>query len=792
MIEHPAFMVEEWSIHEVGLHLDTLAQNESIFALSNGHIGLRGNFDEGEPYGLPGTYLNSFFELRPLPYAEGGYAYPESGQTIINVTNGKLIRLLVDDEPFDVRYGEVQDHERELDLRNGVLRRSVRWTTPAGRTVKISSVRLVSLTQRAIAAISYEVEPLGAPMRVVVQSELVANEALPDQGKDPRVGAALASALESEEHQAFDTTGLLVHHTRVSGLLIGAAMDHHIEGPPEMVIESESSPDVARVTVTTRLKPGERLRIVKFVAYGWSSLRSRPAIHDQIKAALSAARYTGWEGLLAEQRAYLDDFWSRADVELEGDPEIQQAVRFALFHVLQAGARGERRPIPAKGLTGPGYDGHAFWDTEIFVLPVLALTLPRAAADALRWRQLLLPQAKEHARELTLRGAAFPWRTIRGAESSGYWPAGTAAFHINADVAYAVATYISATGDAAFEEEVGLELLVETARLWRSLGFLNAATDQFRIDGVTGPDEYSAISDNNVYTNLMAQRNLRWAAEGVKLYPEKARALGVDADEAASWREAAEKMLIPYDERLGVTPQDETFTEHEVWDFAHTAPDEYPLFLHFPYFDIYRKQVVKQADLVLAMHLRGDAFTPEQKARNFAYYEPLTVRDSSLSASTQAVLAAEVGQLQLAYDYLGEAAFMDLHDLAHNARDGLHMASLAGAWTALVAGFGGMRLRHSSLQFSPRLPEALGRLAFHLLFHGCRLRVEVTAKEATYRLLDGSPLKVRHYGEEILLPVDGAVTRPIPDMKVGPRPTQPPGRAPVARGLQAHSTRTPV
>ncbi len=788
MSEQPTFMVEEWSLRETGLHLNTLPQTESIFALSNGHIGLRGNLDEGEPHGLPGTYLNSFYELRPLPYAEGGYAYPESGQTVINVTNGKIIRLLVDDAPFDLRYGKVQDHERELDLRNGVLRRSVCWTSPAGHTVKVSSVRLVSFTQRAIVAISYEVEPLETPVRIVVQSELVANEALPPQSKDPRVGAALESPLVSEEHQAQGTAGLLVHHTRISGLRIGAAMDHHIEGPPQMVVTSESLPDIARVTVTGRLKPGERLRIVKLIAYGWSSLRSRSAIHDQIRAALSAASFTGWEGLLAEQRAYLDDFWGRADVELEGDPEIQQAVRFALFHVLQAGARAEGRPIPAKGLTGPGYDGHAFWDTETFVLPVLTLTVPHAAADALRWRHLILDQAREHARQLGLRGAAFPWRTIRGAESSGYWPAGTAAFHINADIAYAVASYIEATGDPAFEEEVGLELLVETARLWRSLGFLNTATDQFRIDGVTGPDEYSALGDNNVYTNLMAQRNLRWAAEGVKLYPEKARALGVDADEAASWREAAEKMFIPYDERLGVTPQDENFTEHEVWDFANTTPDQYPLLLHFPYFDLYRKQVIKQADLVLAMQLRSDAFTPEQKARNFAYYEPLTVRDSSLSASTQAVLAAEVGQLELAYDYLGEAAFIDLHDLAHNARDGLHMASLAGAWMALVMGFGGLRLQKGSLWFTPRLPDALGRLAFHLLFRGCRLRVEVTATEATYRLLDGSPLKVHHHGDEITLPVNESITRPIPPVKAGPRPTQPPGRAPIPRG-SVRSTR---
>src|SRR3989442_3964319 len=262
MIEHPAFPVEEWSVRETGLNLDILAQTESIFALSNGHIGLRGNLDEGEPHGLPGTYLNSFYELRPLPYAEGGYAYPESGQTTINVTNGTLIRLLVNADAFDVRYGELQEHERELDFRNGVLRRSVHWTSPAGRTVKISSVRLVSLTQRAIAAISYEVEPLDAPVRVVVQSELVANEALPPQSGDPRVGAALESALESEEHLAQGTGGRLIHHTKVSGLRIGAAMDHQIEGPPEMVVASESVPAIARGTITTRPTPVQRLRIV--------------------------------------------------------------------------------------------------------------------------------------------------------------------------------------------------------------------------------------------------------------------------------------------------------------------------------------------------------------------------------------------------------------------------------------------------------------------------------------------------------------------------------------------------
>ncbi|GAB2833580.1 glycosyl hydrolase family 65 protein [Actinoallomurus bryophytorum] len=778
MIKQAAYAVEPWCVREQRLDLDTLAQSESVFALSNGHIGLRGNLDEGEPHGLPGTYLNSVYELRALPYAEAGYGYPESGQTIINITNGKLIRLLVNDEPFDVRYGEVGSHERLLDLRAGTLSRKAEWTSPAGDTVRVSSVRLVSLVQRSVAAICYEVEAVNEPVRIVVQSELVANESLPDTVKDPRAAAVVDCPLVGEECVAGEQSVVMVHRTRESGLRVAAAMGHEIESP-DGKIETDVSDDVGRLTVATHLKPGERLRIVKYLAYGWSSQRSRPALHDQVIAAMAAAKLSGWDGLLSEQRKYLDDFWAGADVEVDGDPEVQQAVRFGLFHVLQAGARGERRPISAKGLTGPGYDGHTFWDTESFVLPVLTFTQPRVVADALRWRHSTLDAAKARAEQLGLAGAAFPWRTISGDECSGYWPAGTAAFHIGADIAHAVVRYLYATEDEDFARDYGLELLVQTARLWRSLGH-HDAQGRFRIDGVTGPDEYSAIADDNVYTNLMAQQNLRAAADLAERHPEQAEHLGVTDEETASWRDAAADMYIPFDERLQVHPQSEGFTDHAPWDFESTEADQYPLLLHFPYFDIYRKQVVKQADLVLAMHLLGEAFTPEQKARNFAYYEALTVRDSSLSASTQAVIAAETGHLDLAHDYLGEAALMDLGDLEHNTRDGLHIASLAGAWTALVAGLGGMRMPEGRLEFTPRLPGGITRLVFRMRFRGRRLKIHITAHEVVYELLEGEPLEIFHNGKPLVLN-GGAVTRKVSAPPRRPAPTQPRGRAPRRR-----------
>jgi alpha,alpha-trehalose phosphorylase len=779
------YPVEPWCVREPRLDLNRLAQSESVLAVANGHIGLRANLDEGEPHGMPGTYLNSFYELRPLPYAEPGYGYPESGQTVINVTNGKPLRLLVNDEPFDVRYGELRSHERALDLRAGTLRRSLEWVSPAGQAVRVRSTRLVSFTHRAVVAVEYEVEPVDEPVRIIVQSELVANEQLPASRPDPRVAAALESPLLAEEHLAKDTGGLLVHRTRGSGLRVAAGMDHVFDGPPGTGVTAEAHPDWARTTFACVLRPGERLRIVKFVGYGWSSQRSLPALRDQVHAALTGASFAGWEGLVRSQREYLDAFWDAADVEIDGDAEIQQAVRVGLFHVLQAGARAERRPIAAKGLTGPGYDGQVFWDMEMFVLPVLTYTLPSAAADALRWRHSTLDLAQQRAQTLDLAGAAFPWRTVSGEECAGYWPAGTAAFHINADIADAVLRYVGATGDEDFMREVGLELLVETARLWRSLGH-HDRHGRFHIDGVTGPDEYSALGDDNVYTNLMAQRNLRGAADAAIRHHDEARALGVDQEDAAAWRDAANAMHIHYDEELDVHQQALGFTHYREWDFASTDRDKYPLLLHYPYYLLYGSQVIKQADLVLAMHWRGDAFSAEAKARNLAYCEARTVRDSSLSACTQAVLAAEVGHLDLAHDYLAESALVDLDDLSRNTGDGVHLAALAGGWLALVAGFGGMRDHDGQLTFAPRLPSRVSRLSFSLRWRGHRLRVTVERDEATYALRDAvsdATVELVHHGERLTVTADKPVSRPIPAAQaVGAAPQQPPGRPPRRRG----------
>jgi alpha,alpha-trehalose phosphorylase len=771
------FDVAAWGIGWTSWDETRLARRESVFSLSNGHLGWRGVLDEGDPSEVPGTYLNGVFEEHPMPYAEEGYGYPDSGQSVINVPDGSIIRLLVNEEPLDIRTGRLDRHVQHLDFRAGTLRREVDWTSPGGRSLRLRSTRLVSLTHRAIAAVAYEVTAMDGPMEITVLSEIVANEPLPRVHSDDRVQGPLNRPLEPVEHHIAGTRATLLHRTRRSRIDVAVAMEHQVEGAAAAVA-TEATEDLARTTFDARLEHGDSIRIVKFVAHEWSGSLSEGGLRDRVEAALATAVHAGWDGLAAQQRRDLDDFWRCADVTVEGDPRLQQAVRFALFQVLQSAARAELRSVPGKGLTGPGYEGHTFWDAEAFVLPVLTYTLPDAAREALRWRHATLPHARRRAQHLHLAGAAFPWRTIDGRECSGYWPAGTIAFHVNADIAAAAMRYVAATGDVDFERSAGLEILVETARLWLALGRWDEDA-VFHIDGVTGPDEYSALVDDNVFTNLMAQRNLRGAAAAARRHEERARALGVDAEEVAAWLLAADAIAVPFDIERGVHEQSAGFTRRERWDFDGTAPSQYPLHSHFPYFDLYRKQVVKQADLVLALQFAHEAFTADETARAFAYYEELTVRDSSLSAAAQAVVAAWVGHLDLAMDYLREAATIDLDDLRDDIDDGLHIAALAGVWTALTSGFGGMREGRTGLQFAPRLTAPLTRVAFGVRLNGRVLRVDVSPESTMYVLSAGAPLPIEHFGERVtVLPGEPLTlaTPALPDP--GPAPTQPKGRAP--------------
>ena len=774
----PKLETAPWLVREPRVDPDTLAVAESVLTLSNGYVGIRGTLDEVEPSGMRGTYLSGVYGVHPLSYPEGGYGQPEEGQALLTVADGTPVRLLVDGSALDVRKVLPQVHERALDLRAGTLDRCVRWTAQSGTTVEVTSRRLVSLVERSVVAVRYEVRVVDAPApaHVVIRSELAAGEVTPTgvDNDDPRVADALGQAFEPRAQLGTANGGALVERTRRSGITVATAVAHEVDGGR---VSTHVDEQHVVTTVAADIRAGEGITVVKLVGYSWSHDAGSDSVLAEASAAVSSALDLGWEMLLARQRATLDELWATADVEVDGDPQLQQALRYTVFQLFCSAACISGAPVGAKGLTGSGYSGHTFWDVEGFLVPALTLLRPDAASRLLRWRSATLDLARERAGTLGLEGACFPWRTINGRETSAYWPASTAAMHVNADIARAFWLHQNVTG----EDLVllgGVAVLVETARLWMSIGHEDAAGG-WHLFGMTGPDEYTGVVDDNVFTNLMARRNLRWAADTCQRLPEHASELGVDDAEMAAWRSAADAVHVPWDEELHVHPSNANFTTYREWEFERER-HSYPLQEHQHYATFYRRQVLKQADLVLALWWCRDEFTAEEVARDLDYYEARTVRDSSLSAAVQAVVCAQAQHPDLALRYLRECALVDLRDIQGDTAKGLHLAAVGGAWLAFVAGLGGLREDHAGLEIAPLLPSPLTRTAYHVTWRGRTLRVE-TAREGTTVTLargegpvtvvvDGTPLSVTAEA-----PVRAPLRTPTPLLD---EPRQPVGRKP--------------
>jgi len=777
---------EPWAVETVRFDRDLAeqfaGQGETMFALSNGYLGVRGMFDEGTPVKEPGVFLNGFFEFRPITYGEHAYGFPRRGQSILNCPDGTIMKLFVGDEPFTLSQAKVLSYRRRLDLQNATLVRDVCWAAPSGQRLRLTTTRLVSLADRHLAAIAYELRAEDGEADVLISSELAYRPPLPLDIEDPRLAAGFTDrVLRPAGTSGRGPRAVLSYCTRRSKLLLACGVDHAWTTDGMISSESTCTEDLAVTVFKGTLRRGESIRIEKYLAYHYGDDAASTEIKQAAQTTLDRAREQGFAGVAARQKTEAAEFWRRADITVvTDDPRTQQVVRWNLFQLLQASERVEGHGIAARGLTGQSYEGHYFWDTEIYVLPFLVYTQPRIARALLQHRYGMLDKARVRARELGHAGAIFPWRTINGEEASAYYAAGTAQYHINADIAYAVRKYVEVSGDEAFLWQTGAEILVETARLWRDLGFFSDRHDgRFCINGVTGPDEYTALVNNNYFTNLMARENLRYAADTLRAMaracPEAladlAHRTGLSDEEPASWEEAADRMYLPYDERLGIRPQDEDFLDLEPWDFANTPQENYPLLLHYHPLNLYRSQVIKQADTVLAMFLLGSQFTVEEKKRNFDYYDPLTTHDSSLSVCIQSIVANEIGYRRKALRYFRFAAVMDLSDVGGNMMHGAHIASIGGTWMALVYGFAGLRDDGGRLSFRPRLPDEWSRLAFCLTVQGRRLRVEIDRDMTSYELLAGAPLALRHDGAEITLSAQAPlVRRPTPKPPPEPLP----------------------
>ncbi len=822
-LDRTQFPVDEWALTEAEFSTATQGRTETLFAVGNGYLGLRGNFEEGHKAYAEGTFINGFHDTWQIRHAEEAYGFARVGQTIVNAPDARVIRLYVDDEPFVVADADTIEYSRRLDFRTGVLERVIEWRTPSGKRVLIRSRRLVSFADRHLAVIDYEVTMLDADASILISSQILnrqdrvdefaaaggAGSGSPAGGiADPRKASGFADRVLLPRFKwTHDGRYVLGYRTANSGMTIACGAEHRLETDNEWDETSQIDDDIAKHVYRVRAKAGQRIRLVKTLAYHTSSTVPTTELADRTNRTLDRIGEAPIDEVFDEQERWLAAFWKRSDVVVAGQPEVQQAVRWNLFQLAQSTARTDGGGIAATGVSGSGYGGHYFWDTEIYVLPFLTYTSPQVARNALRFRHGMLDAARDRAVELNQRGALFPWRTINGLESSAYYAAGTAQYHIDADISHALSQYVAATGDFDFLDRGAIDILVETARMWADLGFWRArgkSSETFHIHGVTGPDEYTTVVNDNLFTNVMARANLRAAVRQTRrlkreepaLYAAMVKRLDLADDEIEEWSTAAEAMHILYDADLGIHPQDAQFLEKELWDLENTPASKRPLLLHFHPLVIYRFQVIKQADVVLALLLQGDEFTTEEKRADFEYYDALTTGDSTLSASTQSIIAAEVGYRELALGYFQAALYVDLGDLHNNTADGIHVASTGGVWSGLAFGFGGMRDYLGKFTFDPRLPEEWESLVFHVTIHGSLVEVLLEQSSMTFTILEqagagepfghgagaavgsdpvpiasdvpggmrvGQPLELWVRGERVLVAPDRPVTVPLKD-----------------------------
>ena len=761
--------LDPWCLRQTTCEPSQRARDESLFALANGLLGVRGGFEEDDSPS-DGSFLAAVFEKNPIHYHERLAGFARSTDTRVPVAEGKGIALWLGDKRVHLDQAEWLQFERSLDLRRGALDRRLRVRTREGHRIEIHAQRVVPLTQPALLAIRFSIASLDYEGPLTLVSFIEGGRQAVEQGDDPRIGVSGGQGMATFGLHADAHGAQLSQRASGSGIELTCGQAHRFEADDLSFVEAQAQDARVEQRFHASLRPGRAITLEKFVAYAVDGDEAKR--QDRLRAALQEAAAAGFDKLASDQAEALADFWRHAELSIDGDAATEQALRFNLFHLLQSAGRNGVDGTAAKGLTGEGYEGHCFWDTEAFVLPVMAFTAPEVARAMLLYRYRTLEAARAHAREMNHPvGALYPWRTIDGGEGSAHYPSGSAAYHINAAIAYAIGLYLESSDDLDFLDQAGAEILFETARIWPQAGHFNPRRGgAFCIHEVTGPDEYTTLVNNNYYTNRMAQRHLRCAVAAWRWLseerPQRMRELSarlqLDAQEVELWQRAADAMYLPYDQTLGIFEQDDGFLDKPRWPFPLQAGNKHdplkaasgehrPLLLDYHPLTLYRHQVCKQADVVMALVLAGEDIEPARKRRSFDYYEAVTTHDSTLSAPVFGILAGEVGQADKAWRYFHDSVRVDLDDLHRNTDHGVHMAAMAGSWLGLVQGFGGLRVRESQLHFAPSLPQAWNGYGFNLRWRGRSLRVDVSRAGATYALRDGQPLTIHHAGRALEL-----------------------------------------
>lgn len=760
--KEPIYPIEPWDVTETEYNLQHNYRNETTFALSNGYIGTRGTYEEAYDFdvteGLEGNFINGFYESEDIRYGEWNFGFPVKSQSLLNLPDVKAVMLYLEDEKLDMREGVVAEYSRVLHMKDGTVTRKFVWTSPKGRSVKVELERFVSFTHKNLMAIRYKVTALNFSGTIRFISMLNADVENHTRVTNPLVDyGPFGRRLVPDILEASDDVLFYQGHTKKSGLTMACGAIHKLLTPKsdqQDVSFFEAAEYAGCAEYQTKVEPNVTVCLEKFMVYTSDLDRKKEELHEFTEGELRTARIRGYDLLAEEHKSYVHEFWEHADVTVDGDDALQQGIRFNLFHIMQAAGRDGRTGMGAKGLTGEGYEGHYFWDTEMYVLPVFVYTAPEIAKKLLDYRYHTLDIARERARVLGHpTGALYPWRTINGEEASTYFPLGTAQYHINGDIAYAFWLYVTVTGDMEYLKDCAAEVLCETARVWADVGsFAECRGNRYCICAVTGPDEYNAIVDNNFYTNLMARENLRNAIEALELlkeqepvaYRQLIQKLKLTDDETTYWQRIIDNIYFPYDEKRQVYPLDDGFMMRKPWDDSKIAPEKrHLLYENFHPLFVYRQRMSKQADAILGMYLHSNLFTEEELKRNYDFYQEVTLHHSSLSTCIFGILACEIGYYEEAYTYFSQSARMDLDDFHNNFYAGIHAANMAGTWQAIVNGFAGLRTNAGYLEFRPYLPSQWKGYTFKIKYQSSHLKVSVKEEGIEITLEQGKPVSFK-------------------------------------------------
>lgn len=740
---------------EILLANDSLLLEETIFHNANGYLGVRANFEEGYPAEydtIRGTYINGFYDIAEMKQAEKLYGLPEEKQTMLNVADFQTIKIRIDNEEFSMFEGSVLKSRRFVNMQKGYTGRIVHWRSPDGKEIELLIRRMASFWILSLFTIEYKVKAVNFDGLIEIYSYHngdVMNYSNPD---DPRVAGESVKYLIPEKIWFEDEVSYCESVTSKSELKMISAVTHKVE--KELKKRFAIKNKCACVSIRGRISKDETIKLVKY-AIITDSLRT-DNVKEQAKQYIEQVKDLDIAEIYQKQSVYLSHFWKQAELKIDGDDELELAVRYNIYQLIQSVGKDEHSNIAAKGLSGEGYEGHYFWDTEMYIQPFFVLTVPEITKNLISYRYTTLESARENARLMGhKKGALYPWRTISGSECSGFFPAGTAQYHINSDVASSIVAYYLATGDKEFMIEKGAEIVIETARLWADMGSFH--NGKYELHCVTGPDEYTCVVNNNYYTNVSAKYNLNWAVKLYTMLKEEGRLLELEKkihiteEEISYFTLAAANMYLPYDSALDINPQDDSFLHKNKWDISATPKEKFPLLLHYHPLHLYRFQVCKQADTVMAHFLYEDEQSEQTMKHSLEYYEKITTHDSSLSTCIFSIMASRLGMTEKAYDYFGDSAKLDLFNTHKNTKDGIHTANMGGNYMAIIYGFGRVRIKEQGLFLAPILPKDWNTYEFYLMYHSSRISVTVNKTGCEIELLEGMEQEVFIYGEKFRL-----------------------------------------